>query len=80
MPYDRLYKVVLHNVNGTIAYEKEPFFNDKVNARRMKPYYWRNPPEEQQQQPEVMRDAMIMCRQPKWRPTATLNTYPFLIN
>ena len=20
---------------------------------------------------------MIMCRQPKWQPTATLNTYPF---
>ena len=55
VPYDGPYKVVLHNANGTITYEKEPFFNDKVNARRTKPYYWKNHPvEEQQQQPEVI--------------------------
>ena len=55
VPYDGPYKVVLHNTNGIITYyEKEPFFNDKVNARRTKPYYWRHPPEEQQQQPEVI--------------------------
>ena len=52
MPYDGPYKVVLHNTNGTITYKKEPFMNDKVNARRTKPYYWRKLPE--QQQPEVM--------------------------
>ena len=53
VPYDGPYKVVLHNMNGTITYKKEPFMNDKVNAQRMKPYYWRHPPE-QQQQLEVM--------------------------
>ena len=39
VPYDGPYKVVLHNMNGTITYKKEPFMNDKVNARRTKPYY-----------------------------------------
>ena len=53
VPYDGPYKVVKHDTNGTIAYKKEPFMNDKVNALRTKPYYWRNPPE-QQQQPEVI--------------------------
>ena len=52
VPYDGPYKVVLHNANGTITYEKEPFFNDKVNSRRTKPYYWKNPPEVEQ--PEVI--------------------------
>ena len=41
-------------MNGTITYKKEPLMNDKVNARRTKPYYWRNPPEHQQRQQEVM--------------------------
>ena len=36
------YKVVTHHNNGTITYEKEPFVNEKVNIRRVEPYYWRN--------------------------------------
>ena len=38
------YKVVRHNENGTITYEKEPFNNQTVNSRRAKPYHWRNAP------------------------------------
>ena len=36
------YKVVTHHNNGTITYKKEPFVNEKVNIRRVEPYYWRN--------------------------------------
>ena len=41
-------------MNGTITYKKEPLMNCQVNAQKTKPYYWRNLPEQQQQQPEVM--------------------------
>ena len=38
------FKVVKHNDNGTLTYEKEPFVTDTVNIRRAEPYHWRNPP------------------------------------
>ena len=44
IPYFGPYKVVRHNENGTITYEKEPFNNQTVNSRRAKPYHWRNAP------------------------------------
>ena len=36
------YKVIKHHNNGTITYEKEPFITDRINIRRVDPYYWRN--------------------------------------
>ena len=33
------YNVLKHHTNGDIIYEKEPFVNDKVNIRRIYPYY-----------------------------------------
>jgi len=38
------FKVVKHNSNGTLSYEKGPFDIDKVNIRRCEPYYWKHPP------------------------------------
>lgn len=46
IPYFGPYKVVRHNENGTITYEKEPFNNQNVNSRRAKPYHWKNAPPE----------------------------------
>ncbi len=37
------FKVVKHNNNGTLSYEKAPFDIDKVNIRRCEPYYWKHP-------------------------------------
>ena len=33
------YQVIKHHTNGTVTYEKEPFVNDRVNIRRVEPYY-----------------------------------------
>ena len=41
------YKVVKHNTNGTLAYEKGPFDVDEVSIRRVEPCHWKHPPETQ---------------------------------
>jgi hypothetical protein len=33
------YKVIKHHENGSITIEKEPFVTDRVNIRRVRPYY-----------------------------------------
>ena len=38
------FKVVKHNSNGTLSYEKAPFGIGKASIRRCEPYYWKHPP------------------------------------
>ena len=42
-------QVVKHRSSGAVAYEREPFAEERANARRISPYKWRNDPPQQRQ-------------------------------
>ena len=39
LPRQGPYKVIKHHDNGSVTIEKEPFVTDRVNIRRVRPYY-----------------------------------------
>jgi hypothetical protein len=39
LPRQSPYKVIKHHDNGSVTIEKEPFVTDRVNIRRVRPYY-----------------------------------------
>ena len=41
LPRQGPYKVIKHHNNGSVTIEKEPFVTDRVNIRRVRPYYTR---------------------------------------
>ena len=44
VPKEGPFQVVKHHSNGTVAYEREPFVEERVNIRRINPYKWKNDP------------------------------------
>ena len=37
-------QVAKHHSNGAVAYEREPFAEERANIRRISPYKWKNDP------------------------------------
>ena len=75
VPYDGPYKVVKHNSNGTITYKKI-LHEWQSQCTKNKTILLEKP----SRTTHGSHAMMMMCIQPKWRPTETLKTYPFLIN
>ena len=44
VPSEGPFQVVKHHSNGAVAYEREPFVEERASARRVTPCKWRNDP------------------------------------